>query len=249
MTGTSLHLWALTLAILSCSIALANGQNAVLRNLTTQRTITVLDKREGLNPLGLAAITFNLGKLKAGNFLTTQWNDGNNSPGMLKALTHGRNAQLRAPCSHASGTPLQPCNTVQCILCERTSPRSVKRDFEPLVLTCTRMYTLTGQGRTILQVTPDGQTSVFARIDASNPVVTLSCGNTGVGLTMALTILRKGFVVVGSTPIPVNSTVAGPGCLIVLDSNVSDLRICVQSSRAHAHRHTHTHTHEHNKQR
>ncbi len=85
-------------------------------------------------------------------------------------------------------------------------------------------HTLAGQGHTILQVTPDGQTTPFATIDPTKPIITNNCGNKGVGLTMALAILSKGYVIVGSTPIAVGSTVAGPGCLIVLDFNVS----CVQ---------------------
>ncbi len=78
-----------------------------------------------------------------------------------------------------------------------------------------------GQGKTILQVTPQGVATPFATIDTANATVLANCGRFGVGLTMALAVLSKGFVVVGSTPIPVGGTVAGTGCLLVLDSNVS----------------------------
>ena len=54
-----------------------------------------------------------------------------------------------------------------------------------------------GQGRTILQITPQGTKSVFATIPLDNPKVIAECGDgngnfNGVGLTMAITILSKG---------------------------------------------------------
>ncbi len=78
---------ALALACLSSSaLAFAVSPNqAILNKLTTQKTITTL--KQELNPYGLAAITFNSGKLKAGNFLATQWNDANNNPGTQLTLT------------------------------------------------------------------------------------------------------------------------------------------------------------------
>ena len=68
-----------------------------------------------------------------------------------------------------------------------------------------------GTGTTIVQVTPGGKVSLFAQIDRNLP----SCPG-GVGLTTALTVLRSGWVIVGSLPTQ-NGTVSGPGCLIVLD--------------------------------
>jgi len=68
-----------------------------------------------------------------------------------------------------------------------------------------------GTGTTIVQVTPSGHVSVFAQINRNLP----SCPG-GVGLTTALTVLRSGWVIVGSLPTQ-NGAISGPGCLIVLD--------------------------------
>ena len=68
-----------------------------------------------------------------------------------------------------------------------------------------------GTGTTIVQVTPSGHVSLFAQI---NPHL-LGCPG-GVGLTTALTVLRSGWVIVGSLPTK-NGNVSGSGCLIVLD--------------------------------
>ena len=66
-----------------------------------------------------------------------------------------------------------------------------------------------GTGTTIVQVSPRGKASLFAKIsDAACPG--------GVGLTTALVALPSGWVVVGSLP-TVNGAISGPGCLIVLD--------------------------------
>jgi len=76
---------------------------------------------------------------------------------------------------------------------------------------------LQGTGRTILQISPGGQLSVFATIDpASLPG---PCPG-GVGLTTALEVLPGGWVVVGSTPsVDGSLQTASAGCLIVLDRN------------------------------
>jgi hypothetical protein len=66
-----------------------------------------------------------------------------------------------------------------------------------------------GTGTTIVQVSPGGKASLFAKI--SDP----SCPG-GVGLTTALVALPSGWVIVGSLP-TVNGNISGPGCLIVLD--------------------------------
>ncbi len=68
-----------------------------------------------------------------------------------------------------------------------------------------------GTGTTIVEVSPSGHVSLFAQIDRNLP----SCPG-GVGLTTALTVLRSGWVIVGSLPTQ-NGAVSGPGCLIVLD--------------------------------
>jgi hypothetical protein len=75
---------------------------------------------------------------------------------------------------------------------------------------------LQGTGSTIVQLSPGGELSVFAQIEASK--LPGPCPG-GVGLTTALGILPGGFVVVGSLP-STNGQPAttSPGCLIVLDN-------------------------------
>ena len=68
-----------------------------------------------------------------------------------------------------------------------------------------------GTGTTIVQVTPGGQVSQFAKIGN----MAGACPG-GVGLTTALVALRSGWVIVGSLPTQ-GGNVSGPGCLIVLD--------------------------------
>jgi len=68
-----------------------------------------------------------------------------------------------------------------------------------------------GTGTTIVQVSPSGHVSQFARV---SPHLAGCPG--GVGLTTALSVLRSGWVIVGSLPTK-NGSVSGPGCLIVLD--------------------------------
>ncbi len=76
-----------------------------------------------------------------------------------------------------------------------------------------------GTGSTIMQISPNGQQSVFATISLTPQQ---PCPG-GVGLTTALVVFRDGTVVVGSLPTtgPNAGTSAGEhaGCLIVLNSN------------------------------
>jgi hypothetical protein len=75
---------------------------------------------------------------------------------------------------------------------------------------------LQGTGTTIVEVSPGGRQTQFARITRSK--LTGPCPG-GVGLTTALEVLPGGWVVVGSTPSKNGSvTTAKAGCLIVLDS-------------------------------
>jgi hypothetical protein len=75
---------------------------------------------------------------------------------------------------------------------------------------------LQGTGTTIVQVSPSGKLSVFAKIRASK--LPGPCPG-GVGLTTALEILRGGWVVVGSLPTKDGSSAtSAAGCLIVLDN-------------------------------
>lgn len=76
---------------------------------------------------------------------------------------------------------------------------------------------LQGTGTTIVQITPGGNVSLFAQIDAAN--LPGPCPG-GIGLTTALVALKSGWVVVGSLPTTDGtSATAQAGCLLVLDSN------------------------------
>lgn len=76
-----------------------------------------------------------------------------------------------------------------------------------------------GTGSTIVQISPEGASTLFARISSD-----AACTG-GVGLTTALAIVQSDFVVVGSLPTSDGtSATAAAGCLIVLDNkgNVVD---------------------------
>ena len=76
---------------------------------------------------------------------------------------------------------------------------------------------LQGTGTTIVQLTPQGTLSQFAQIDPKS--LPGACPG-GVGLTTALAVLPRGFVVVGSLPTANGmAATAQAGCLIVLDSS------------------------------
>jgi hypothetical protein len=76
-----------------------------------------------------------------------------------------------------------------------------------------------GTGSTIVQIAPDGTTKLFAQIQAGDLRKSCPCPG-GVGLTTALTVLSKGWVIVGSLPTSDGSAAtAQAGCLIVLDSH------------------------------
>jgi hypothetical protein len=75
---------------------------------------------------------------------------------------------------------------------------------------------LQGTGTTIVQISPGGNASLFAQIDAST--LPGACPG-GVGLTTALAVLSSGWVIVGSLPTTDGtSATVQAGCLIVLDS-------------------------------
>jgi len=75
---------------------------------------------------------------------------------------------------------------------------------------------LQGTGTTIVQITPGGAVSLFAEIEANS--LPGACPG-GVGLTTALAVLNKGWVIVGSLPTSDGtSATAQAGCLIVLNS-------------------------------
>lgn len=72
-----------------------------------------------------------------------------------------------------------------------------------------------GTGTTIVQITPGGHVSLFAKVRRDLP----GCPG-GVGLTTALVVLRSGWVIVGSLPTSDGTAAtAKAGCLLVLDWN------------------------------
>jgi hypothetical protein len=76
---------------------------------------------------------------------------------------------------------------------------------------------LQGTGTTVVQISPEGNTSLFAQIDPAN--LPGPCPG-GIGLTTALAVLRTGWVIVGSLPTTDGtSATAQAGCLLVLDNN------------------------------
>jgi len=75
---------------------------------------------------------------------------------------------------------------------------------------------LQGTGTTIVEISPNGTLSLFARINPAK--LDGSCPGS-VGLTTALVVLRRGWVIVGSLPTTNGmSATAEAGCLIVLNS-------------------------------
>ncbi|HXM44658.1 MAG TPA: hypothetical protein VN924_25700 [Bryobacteraceae bacterium] len=75
---------------------------------------------------------------------------------------------------------------------------------------------LQGTGTTIVDIAPNGATTLFAWIDAA--ALPGACPG-GVGLTTALAVLRAGWVIVGSLPTTDGtSATAQAGCLIVLNN-------------------------------
>jgi hypothetical protein len=76
---------------------------------------------------------------------------------------------------------------------------------------------LQGTGTTIVQISPGGNFSLFAKLNANT--LPGACPG-GVGLTTALVALRSGFVIVGSLPTADGmSATAMAGCLIILNSS------------------------------
>jgi len=75
---------------------------------------------------------------------------------------------------------------------------------------------LQGTGTTIVDIAPNGTLKVFAQIDASK--LPGACPG-GVGLSTALVVLRRGWVIVGSLPTTDGTAAtAKAGCLLVLNS-------------------------------
>jgi len=86
-----------------------------------------------------------------------------------------------------------------------------------LVSNFNNSHNLQGTGTTILDIAPNGTLSVFAQINAAN--LPGRCPG-GIGLTTALSVLRNGWVIVGSLPTTDGSSAtAKAGCLLVLNNH------------------------------
>lgn len=78
---------------------------------------------------------------------------------------------------------------------------------------------LQGTGTTIVDVSPNGDLTLFAQLDPNPTTFPAKACPGGIGLTTALAVLRTGWVIVGSLPTTDGtSATAKAGCLIVLDS-------------------------------
>jgi hypothetical protein len=76
---------------------------------------------------------------------------------------------------------------------------------------------LQGTGTTLVQISQSGRVELFAQIDATT-LPGICTG--GVGLTTALTVLRSGWVIVGSLPTSDGTAAtAQAGCLLVLNAS------------------------------
>ncbi|BEP13733.1 hypothetical protein acdb102_20440 [Acidothermaceae bacterium B102] len=97
-------------------------------------------------------------------------------------------------------------------------PRSIGRlqRNSVLVSNFNAASNLQGTGTTIEQIAPSGAKSLFATVDARH--LPGRCPG-GVGLTTALSVLRSGWVVVGSLPTADGTAAtAKAGCLLVIDA-------------------------------
>jgi hypothetical protein len=97
---------------------------------------------------------------------------------------------------------------------QRTTGRLVRGHV--LVSNFNNGQNLQGTGTTIVDIAPNGTLTVFAKISAGS--VPGPCPG-GVGLTTALSVLRNGWVIVGSLPTTDGTAAtAKAGCLLVLNN-------------------------------
>jgi hypothetical protein len=105
----------------------------------------------------------------------------------------------------------------------RSSGRLIQGDV--LVSNFNNKANQQGTGTTIVQISPTGAQHLFATISSAN--LPGGCPG-GVGLSTALTVLSRGWVIVGSLPTTDGtSATANSGCLIVLDNNGNVVRSIV----------------------
>jgi hypothetical protein len=137
------------------------------------------------------------------------------TPGVASAFDHPFIGQFNTVTSIASTVPANgDVNPYGIVTVPRSSGALVRGDT--LVSNFNNEENLQGTGTTIVQISPGGTLSVFAKIDPKS--LPGPCPG-GVGLTTALAILPGGFVVVGSLPTSNGqAATAKAGCLIVLDN-------------------------------
>lgn len=101
------------------------------------------------------------------------------------------------------------------VVVPRTLGRLIRGDI--LVSNFNNSSNLQGTGTTIMEISPGGSVKVFAKIDAAK--LPGACPG-GVGLTTALVVLRRGWVIVGSLPTSDGKPdTAKAGCLLVLNKD------------------------------
>lgn len=145
--------------------------------------------------------------------------------GTLAAAAFGgaSGAAHAAPARHAGNAPMRVASTKPAngdqnpygvAVVPRTMGALVKGDV--LVSNFNNGKNLAGLGTTIVEIAPNGAQRLFAQIDARQ--LPGSCPG-GVGLTTALTVLQRGYVIVGSLPTTDGTpATAQPGCLLVLNT-------------------------------
>ena len=151
---------------------------------------------------GLAAIVTTTAGLLAGTGLTAGSASAGSFPAFVGPLHH---TSVLASTVPANGD----VNPYGVAVVPRTT--GVLHRGNVLVSNFNDKANVQGTGTTIVQVTPGGGVSQFAKISRH----LRGCPG-GVGLTTALTALRSGWVIVGSLPTR-NGSISGAGCLIVLD--------------------------------
>ncbi len=154
MKLSQLRLWACAASLMVAGTLLAHAQGNRLGNQPGISVVASTVPANGdVNPYGIVQVAVSSGKLVAGSFLISNFNNSAN---------------------------------------------------------------LQGTGTTIVQIAPNGTASLFSQIDPNN--LPGPCPG-GVGLTTALSVLKSGWVIVGSLPTTDGtSATAQAGCLLVLDN-------------------------------
>ena len=134
------------------------------------------------------------------------------------ARAEGQDAYLAGIHRHITLTTTVPDNGDQnpyAIVVAPVSAGKVQKD-DVLIDNFNNLSNLQGLGTTIVDYNPSTKkTTLFASLPRHLP----ACPG-GVGLTTAMTMLKSGWVIVGSTPSNDGTTsTKGDGCLLVLDAN------------------------------